>query len=155
MKNLVRRKKDLIAGAVIAVFMLIAGVVMLTTSRTDSSRVAAAAIRSASPAAMTEQGKLIAEGEASFYGAGFEGRPTASGERFDGDALTAAHKTLPFGSRLRVTNVENGKSIIVRVNDRGPYAEDRVLDVSEKAAGALDMAEAGTANVRIELLPAS
>src|SRR5688500_2730559 len=74
------------------------------------------------------------EGGASFYGASFEGRRTASGERFDPDELTAAHPTLPFGTRVRVTNLGNDKTVVVRINDRGPYRRGRIIDVSYRAA---------------------
>ena len=89
-------------------------------------------------------------GHASWYGPGFHGRKTASGERFNQYALTAAHKTLPFGTRLRVTNMKNGSSVIVTVNDRGPYVKSRVLDLSKGAASAIGMA--GVAPVEIVVL---
>jgi rare lipoprotein A len=91
-------------------------------------------------------------GTASWYGAGFHGRRTASGERFDRHALTAASRSLPLGSRVRVTNLTNGWMVIVRVNDRGPVARGRVLDVSYAAARELGMIERGSARVRIEPL---
>jgi len=89
------------------------------------------------------------EGIASWYGPGFHGRKTASGETFDTHELTAAHKTLPFGTLLKVTNLENGKSTIVRVNDRGPYARGRIIDLSMAAKQELEMG--GLAKVRIEV----
>jgi len=92
---------------------------------------------------------LVGEGAASWYGASFRGRPTASGERFDPDAFTAAHRTLPFGTCLRVENTGNGRSVEVRVNDRGPFAAGRILDVSEAAARALDFVKQGVAAVRL------
>ena len=92
------------------------------------------------------------EGIASYYGDAFQGRPTASGETFDKNLLTAAHRTLPLGTRARVTNLENGKSVEVRVNDRGPFAKARVIDLSEAAARKIGMIENGTARVRIEIL---
>jgi rare lipoprotein A len=92
------------------------------------------------------------DGMASYYGAAFTGRRTASGERFDPRALTAAHRELPFGTRLRVTNLENGRSITVRVNDRGPFASGRIVDLSWEAARALDMLRSGVAHVRLEVL---
>jgi rare lipoprotein A len=92
------------------------------------------------------------DGMASYYGAAFAGRRTASGERFDPRALTAAHRELPFGTRLRVTNLENGRSITVRVNDRGPFASGRIVDLSWEAARALDMLRSGVARVRLEVL---
>ncbi len=91
-------------------------------------------------------------GTASWYGAEFQGRPTASGERFDQHALTAAARSYPIGARLRVTNVANGRSTIVRVNDRGPFVRGRVLDLSHAAARNLDMVRSGTARVCIETL---
>lgn len=98
-------------------------------------------------------GETLGSGEASYYGQELAGNRTASGERFDPEGLTAAHRTLPLGSRLRVTNPQTGESVIVRVNDRGPFAADRVVDVSERAARELGMLRAGTARVELELLP--
>jgi len=92
------------------------------------------------------------EGLASWYGADFNGRLTASGEVYDMYAMTAAHKTLPLGTRVRVRNLENGKSVRVRINDRGPYVAGRVIDLSRKAARALGMRDNGTARVKIEVL---
>jgi rare lipoprotein A len=89
-------------------------------------------------------------GRASFYGPGFHGRTTASGETFDQVALTAAHRTLEFGSVLRVTNLANGAAVVVTVNDRGPYVRGRVIDLSMGAARALGFLRQGTARVRIE-----
>tara|TARA_B100001750_G_C15464146_1_gene576057 strand:+ start:170 stop:1216 length:1047 start_codon:yes stop_codon:yes gene_type:complete len=91
-------------------------------------------------------------GVASWYGPGFNGKQTANGEIFNKNELTAAHKTLQMPSIVRVTNLENGKSIIVRVNDRGPFANDRIIDLSEKAAEAIDMKRKGTARVRVDVL---
>jgi rare lipoprotein A len=92
-------------------------------------------------------------GEASWYGPGFHGRKTANGERFDKYDLTAAHRTLPMPSVVKVTNLENGKSINLRVNDRGPFAKDRIIDVSKKAARILGFEEQGMAHVRVQFLP--
>lgn len=91
---------------------------------------------------------FVETGEASWYGPGFHGRKTASGERFDTHDFTAAHKTLPFGTLLKVTNLENNRSTIVRVNDRGPYVRGRIIDLSQAAKNDLEMG--GTAPVRIE-----
>jgi rare lipoprotein A (peptidoglycan hydrolase) len=90
-------------------------------------------------------------GVASWYGPGFHGRPTASGERFDQNRLTAAHRSLPLGSRVTVTRLDTGRSIEVEINDRGPYVRGRVLDLSRAAAARLGMVDAGVARVRIEL----
>ena len=94
----------------------------------------------------------IGEGEASYYGHELAGNRTASGERFDPTALTAAHRTLPMGSVLRVTNTSNGKSVIVRVNDRGPFTGNRIIDISLAAARQISMVGPGKAFVRLELL---
>ncbi|WP_372867248.1 septal ring lytic transglycosylase RlpA family protein [Pseudomonas sp.] len=93
-----------------------------------------------------------AEGQASYYGARHHGKKTASGERFDQHALTAAHRSLPFGSKVLVTNLRNDKSVVVRINDRGPYAKKRIIDLSQKAAEQLDMLRAGVVPVRLQQL---
>lgn len=91
-------------------------------------------------------------GLASWYGPGFNGRPTADGETYDQRSLTAAHATLPLPVNVRVTNLDNGRSIVLRVNDRGPFHPGRIIDVSERAAELLGFKEAGTARVRVEYL---
>jgi rare lipoprotein A len=91
-------------------------------------------------------------GIASWYGPKFHGRKTASGEKYNQNAMTAAHKTLPFGTKVRVKNVKNDKSVIVRINDRGPFAKGRVIDVSRAAAKKLDMINSGTAKVNIKVV---
>jgi rare lipoprotein A len=93
--------------------------------------------------------QIASRGIASFY---TEGQQTASGEKFDTHDLTAAHPTLPFGTRLRVTNVTTGRSVTVRVNDRGPYVPGRIVDVSQSAASALGMVESGTAKVKLDVI---
>ncbi len=92
------------------------------------------------------------EGVASWYGPGFHGKKTANGERYNQNALTAAHKTLPLGTVVRVTNLSNDESVTLRINDRGPFKYDRIIDVSRRAARILDMHDAGTATVRVEAL---
>ena len=91
-------------------------------------------------------------GKASWYGEAHHGKKTASGETYDMHALTAAHRTLPLGTKLRVTNVENGRTVVVRVNDRGPYVEGRVIDLSRAAARQLGALGDGLFNVRLEVL---
>lgn len=93
-------------------------------------------------------------GVASWYGRDFHGRPTSSGERYDMHALTAAHRTLPLPSWVRVTNLSNGRSVVLRVNDRGPFADTgrRIIDVSYAAAVRLGMVETGTASVRVQAI---
>jgi rare lipoprotein A len=92
-------------------------------------------------------------GIASWYGLTAHGRTTASGETMDRNALTAAHRSWPFGTRVLVTNLDNGETVVVTVNDRGPFAHGRVLDVSRAAARELGMERAGTARVRLRRLP--
>ena len=94
----------------------------------------------------------VQEGKASYYAHKFHGRPTASGEIYDENQMTAAHKTLDFGTTVRVTNLYNGKKVVVRINDRGPFVEGRIIDLSYKAAGELDMIAAGVVKVRVEVL---
>ena len=89
----------------------------------------------------------LGRGKASWYGPGFHGKRTASGERFDMNDLTAAHRTLPFGTRVRVRNIQNGLEVVVRINDRGPQIRDRIIDLSKAAAAALDLLQAGEAPV--------
>jgi rare lipoprotein A len=86
-------------------------------------------------------------GTASWYGPGFHGRKAASGETYNQNAMTAAHKTLPFGTKLRVTNEKTGKSVTVKINDRGPYHGSRVIDLSKAAATQLGILQAGTGKV--------
>ncbi len=97
--------------------------------------------------------QAIGQGTASYYGNELAGNRTASGERFNPHAFTAAHRTLPLGTRLRVTNVANGRSVIVRVNDRGPFVGKRLIDVSLGAAQEIQMVRSGTAQVRLEIVP--
>jgi rare lipoprotein A (peptidoglycan hydrolase) len=92
-------------------------------------------------------------GEASWYGPGFQGKKTASGEIFDDSKLTAAHKTIPLGSKAKVTNLTNGRTVEVKINDRGPFIDGRMVDLSQAAAKALGMIDRGTARVQIDLLP--
>ena len=92
---------------------------------------------------------FLGEGLASFYGPGLHGRPTASGERFNQNALTAAHRKERFGACIRVVNMENGRQVQVRVNDRGPFVEGRIIDVSKAAAKELGMLDKGVVRVRL------
>lgn len=100
----------------------------------------------ASPASKTH----VEEGLASWYGPGFHGRKTASGVRFNQSELTCAHKTLPFGSKIKVTNLNNDESVIVIVNDRGPFVRGRIVDLSRGAAQRIGLMRTGTAPVRVE-----
>lgn len=91
-------------------------------------------------------------GQASYYGQEFQGRATASGERFDQSKLTAAHRSLPFGTRVRVTNPQNGKTVVVRVNDRGPFVKGRIIDLSSSAFRSIAGLNAGVVAVRIQVI---
>ena len=94
----------------------------------------------------------IIRGSASWYGPGFYGRQTASGERLRKGTFTAAHRTLPFGTKVRVTNLSNGRAVVVRINDRGPFKRHRVIDLAHGAASELRMMRAGEIPVRLEVL---
>ena len=91
-------------------------------------------------------------GTASYYGAKHHGKKTASGEPFNQNALTAAHRQLPFGTKVKVTNLDNDKSVVVRINDRGPHTRGRLIDLSRKAAEQLGMITSGTARVRVQAM---
>lgn len=99
---------------------------------------------------LTSCGKRVTEGgKASYYADKFEGRRTANGEVFHQRKLTAAHKTLPFGTKVKVKNLTNGKTVKVRINDRGPFVAGRIIDLSRKAAKKIGLLGAGVANVKI------
>lgn len=91
-------------------------------------------------------------GQASWYGPGFHGRLTANGERYNQNAMTAAHPNLKFGTKVKVTNLNNGRSVVVRINDRGPFTRGRVIDLSAAAARSLDMMRSGVAPVKVTIL---
>ena len=118
----------------------------------------ARADRSTSPVAdlafAVERGivTVMQEGVVSWYGAAFHDRPTASGERFDSNGMTMAHPTLPFGTEVKVTNLRNGRSVVVRVNDRGPHTGKRIADLSRAAAAQIGMLKRGVVRARIEVL---
>ncbi len=117
---------------------------------------AGACARNPAPSTMAvvEQGwKEV--GEASWYGPGFHGNRTASGEVYDMEAMTAAHRRLPFGARVLVVNLDNGRETQVRINDRGPFARNRIIDLSRAAARDIGMLGSGTARVRIEVIKES
>jgi rare lipoprotein A len=101
--------------------------------------------------AQRAQPVYVQQGAASWYGPGFHGRTTASGERYNQHDLTAAHKKLPLGTKATVTNLKNGKTVEVEINDRGPYVRGRILDLSRAAAERLGMRNAGITPVRLEV----
>jgi rare lipoprotein A len=127
-----------------------------SSGKTDdktSGKSQGASARKADPDVAREVG-AVQRGEAVWYGGELHGSPTASGERFDKHKLTAAHRTLPMGTTVRVTNEKNGKSVTVRVNDRGPFGKrkDRIIDVSEAAAKLLDFIDDGFCPITLEVL---
>jgi rare lipoprotein A len=93
------------------------------------------------------------KGLASWYGPKFHGRTTASGERYNMFDMTAAHKTLPFGTKVKITNLENGRKVHVRINDRGPFVKGRIIDLSYAAAKELDITRSGVVKVKLEVVP--
>ncbi len=97
-------------------------------------------------------GRHALSGHASWYGPGFQGKKTANGERFNMHAMTAAHKTLPFGTKVEVTAVKTGKKVVVRINDRGPFIKGRVIDLSKKAAKKLGILKSGHGKVKIRII---
>lgn len=107
---------------------------------------------SESPEADANESALTQKGKASYYARSFHGEQTASGEIFNQNELVAAHKTLPFDTRVRVTNLENGKKVTVRINDRGPFKPGRIIDLSRVAANRIDLLEDGIAPVKIETI---
>jgi rare lipoprotein A len=128
-----------------------------SASAWNRTAVAAALLAAASSCASTRPGggpDASEVGVASYYAEAHQGRRTANGEPFDMNALTAAHRTLSFGSRVKVTNLENGRAVVVRINDRGPFVEGRVIDLSRAAAQELRFLGRGTTRVRIEVLSA-
>lgn len=111
-----------------------------------------AAVSGSGQRACADTGDYDRKGNASWYGEGYHGKRTASGKTFDMDGLTAAHPSLPFGSRIRVTNLRNSRSVTLTVTDRGPFTGGRIVDVSRRAAQELDFVNAGVAPVRVRAI---
>lgn len=147
-------RPGILCRACFAVIALILAVSVKAQDRSDDNETNApspAVIEMIAPTLPTPA-KATFEGMVSYYGREFAGRRTASGERFDPAAFSMAHQTLPFGTVVRVTNLINNLSVVVRVTDRGPYIRGRIADLSAGAAQALDMLRAGVAQVRLEVL---
>jgi len=140
-----RRGKGL--ALVVATACLLAA---CTSGPDPSARPASPVVRSGEQEAPAKRAGEI--GVASWYGVPYHGRTTASGETFDMNDLTAAHPSLPFGSRVRVTNLGNGRSLVLEINDRGPFVKQRIIDVSKRAAKELGFLRDGIARVRVEVL---
>lgn len=121
----------------------------LANAQSASAPEASASAAVSAPAAAAMD---TSEGKIAYYGSKFAGRKTASGERFNPAAMTMAHKSLPFGTQVRVTNLSNDKSVVVRVNDRGPTTPDRIGDLSSGAARKIGMIRAGVVNARLEVV---
>lgn len=135
--------KSSLFGALIILFFISCGTTRRGSKLNSDSRT--------NPAS-NKKGELIESGVASWYGPNFNGRLTANGETFDMNGISAAHRTLPFNTEVIVVNEDNGRTIRVRINDRGPYAKDRIIDLSKGAAEAVDMIGPGTANVKLYLV---
>lgn len=146
------RRSLTIAGAMLAIVVGVASA--QTVAPADRLRPAPAPAQPDKPAVKVRRHHWYQLGVASWYGRFFQGKTTASGQPYDEYAMTCAHRTLPLGSVLRVTNLRNHKSVVVRVNDRGPMPEDRVIDLSYAAANTLGFSERGIAPVRVDLLSA-
>ena len=140
---------SLVLGSGCAVTRPVARLDASPAASVSTMRLGAPAAASTTPVRRAVSGQV---GVASYYGGQFHGRPTASGDTFDETQLTAAHRTLEFGTRVRVTNLENRKAVVVTVNDRGPFVGGRVIDLSRRAAGALGFLAEGTARVRVQRL---
>lgn len=124
----------------------------LAQAQTPASAPAAAAAPAATVAPAAAPAAAGDEGKLAWYGKKFAGRRTASGQAFNPEAMTMAHKSLPFGTRVRVTNLKNKRSVVLRVNDRGPTQADRVVDVSAAAARKLGMSRSGVVDAKIEVV---
>ncbi len=136
-----------------AVGWCLVGLACASAPRFTKDRFAEPSVRSKETAPAHPSGKAsVAKGIASFYAHDFHGKKTANGETFDMHALTAAHRSFPFNTKVRVTNLDNGRSCIVRINDRGPFKLERIIDLSLGAAEVLDMKKSGTASVSLEVL---
>jgi rare lipoprotein A len=126
--------------------------ILLRTAALGAAIVGCAWVSASQDASANKSSAVTAAGPASWYGPKFHGRQTANGEQFDMNQMTAAHRTLPFGTKVRVTNRSNGRSVVVRINDRGPFVRNRVIDLSRGAAQTVGMIDSGVAPVKLEVL---
>jgi rare lipoprotein A len=132
--------------------LFVVGLLVIQGCSSISSKVTSLPTPETSP---PPKGRPVYIGNASWYGPGFNGKITASGSAFDETKFTAAHRTLPLGSKAKVTNLSNGKSVEVEINDRGPFARNRIIDLSQAAAKALGIIDHGVARVSVEALGTS
>jgi rare lipoprotein A (peptidoglycan hydrolase) len=147
-----RRGFNGIGYCVILLFLGMAAQSCATISQWNSQMALSEAVPVAKQTTIKPTTKTVQRGKGSWYGPGFRGKKTASGERFNPAELTAAHKTFPLGSKAKVTNLKNGKTVKVEITDRGPFVEGRIIDLSKAAAEKLGMIGSGTVPVRVELL---
>ena len=138
------------ASGVLALLIVLASFAQAQSAGTTAPAASTAAAATPARAAPADAG--AAQGKVAFYGRKFAGRKTASGERFDPNAMTMAHKTLPFGTLVRVTNLNNKRSVVVRVNDRGPTQPDRIGDLSAAAAQRIGMTRSGVVEAGFETI---
>ncbi|WP_184681109.1 septal ring lytic transglycosylase RlpA family protein [Pseudomonas fluvialis] len=141
-------------GALAALLAVLAGCVTQPPASPPPTKPIQASrpvVKAPPPATPKPHLRIIGQGKASYYASRLHGRRTASGERLNNTDLTGAHRELPFGSRVRVTNLANQRSVVVRINDRGPHGGGRIIDVSRKAAEQLGMLRSGTARVQLTL----
>ncbi len=165
-KLLVRRILPALRDMVAAVTILVSSLLVYacastprftereSTGRATPTRSSAESSTKDVQPARVPSGKILLtlQGVVSYYADDFHGKQTSNGETFNMNDLTAAHRTFPFGTRVRVTNLENNKSVIVRVNDRGPFVEGRIMDLSLAAAKSIDLMKSGTTEAKLEVL---
>ncbi len=151
--ELMKHEKYFFTSSLLAIFLLISVATLFAMNQQQSPlfKPADTALTTASPA-VNNSLFLISEGTASYYSTQFHGRKTANGETFNMHQLTAAHPSLPFGTCVKVTNMSNGKDVIVRINDRGPFVKGRIIDLSAGAAKKLGIIKSGTVPVKLEAL---
>ena len=140
-----------LAAIALTALVFLSGCAGPSTMESGASAATGSSAPAAEPAA-SEKAERAEVGEASWYGVPYHGRTTASGETFNMNAMTAAHKTLPFGTKVKVTNMTNGRAVQVVINDRGPFVPGRIIDLSRAAADKIGMIKSGVAKVRVEVL---
>lgn len=143
-----------LAAATASLVLALSPIAYAQTTAQTAAPAAAPAAAPTTPAAASEKaaGADSSEGKVAYYGKKFNGRKTASGERFNAGAMTMAHKTLPFGTMVKVTNIKNNKSVVVRVNDRGPSQPDRIGDLTSGAASKIRMIRTGVIDAKLEVV---
>lgn len=146
------RSSSCLLAFILSTFLILAGCAQKNASTGGRAGTGAYTVQGKTYYPLKSAHGFVEEGMASWYGPGFHGKKTANGEVFNQYAMTAAHKTLPLGTRVRVTHLDNGRSVLVRINDRGPFSKDRIIDLSRAAASRLDITGKGTGRVRVQSL---